>query len=34
MDLAELLGTKVDVIDEDGMRPEFREHVAKEAIPL
>jgi hypothetical protein len=34
MDLRELLGTKVDVIDEEGMRPRFRQHVMKEAIPL
>lgn len=34
MDLCELLGIKVDVIDEEAMRPRFREHVSKEAIPL
>jgi len=34
MDLRELLGMKVDVIDEEGMRPRFRRHVMKEAIPL
>jgi predicted nucleotidyltransferase len=34
MDLQELLGVKVDVIDEDAMRPRFREHVTKEAVPL
>lgn len=34
MDLRELLGTEVDVIDEEGMRPRFRQHVMKEAIPL
>lgn len=34
MDLRELLGIKVDVIDEDAMRQRFRDHVSKEAIPL
>jgi predicted nucleotidyltransferase len=34
MDLRELLGVRVDVIDEDGMRPRFRQHVMKEAVPL
>jgi len=34
MDLRELLGVKVDVIDEDGMRERFRRHALKEAIPL
>ena len=34
MDLRELLGRRVDVIDEEGMRPRFRKHVMKEAIPL
>jgi predicted nucleotidyltransferase len=34
MDLQELLGVKVDVIDEEAMRPRFREHVLKEAVPL
>lgn len=34
MDLRELLGVKVDVIDEEAMRPRFRDHVLKEAIPL
>jgi predicted nucleotidyltransferase len=34
MDLRDLLGRPVDVIDDDGMRPRFREHVMKEAIPL
>ncbi len=34
MDLRELLGVKVDVIDEDGMRERFRRHAMKEAIPL
>jgi predicted nucleotidyltransferase len=34
MDLRELLGIKVDVIDEDGMRPRFRQVVMKDAVPL
>ena len=34
MDLRDLLGTKVDVIDEEAMRPRFRQHVMREAIPL
>jgi predicted nucleotidyltransferase len=34
MDLCELLGIQVDVIDDGGMRPNFRDHVMKEAIPL
>lgn len=34
MDLRDLLGIKVDIIDEDGMRPRFRQHVLKEALPL
>jgi hypothetical protein len=34
MDLQELLGVKVDVISEAGMRERFRDHVLKEAIPL
>ncbi|MFI5378170.1 MAG: nucleotidyltransferase family protein [Tepidisphaerales bacterium] len=34
MDLCEMLGSKVDVVDEEGMRPRFRRHVMKEAIPL
>ena len=34
MDLQELLGVKVDVISEAGMRERFRDHVMKEAIPL
>jgi predicted nucleotidyltransferase len=34
MDLRELLEMRVDVIDEEGMRPRFREHVMAEAIPL
>jgi len=34
MDLQELLGIKVDIISEGGMRDRFRKHVMKEAIPL
>ena len=34
MDLRELLGRRVDVIDEEAMKPRFRDHVLKEAIPL
>ena len=34
MDLQDLLGVKVDVISEAGMRGRFRQHVLKEAIPL
>jgi predicted nucleotidyltransferase len=34
MDLRELLGARVDVIDEDAMRPRFRAHVVKDTVPL
>jgi predicted nucleotidyltransferase len=34
MDLQDLLGIKVDLISESGMRPRFRDHVMKEAVPL
>jgi predicted nucleotidyltransferase len=34
MDLQDLLGVKVDVISEAGMRQRFRDHVLKEAISL
>ena len=34
MDLRELLGVKVDVISENGMRERFREHVINEVVPL
>ena len=34
MDLQDLLGVKVDVISEGGMRERFRRHVMKETIPL
>jgi predicted nucleotidyltransferase len=33
-DLEELLGIKVDVVSEGGMRDRFRSRVMKEAIPL
>jgi uncharacterized protein len=33
-DLQDMLGTKVDVIDADGMPPRFRAVVEKEAISL
>ena len=34
MDLTDLLGVKVDVIDEGGMQPRFRQAVMPEAISL
>lgn len=34
MDLRELLGLRVDVIDEEGMRPRFRQNVMAESKPL
>jgi predicted nucleotidyltransferase len=34
MELRELLGISVDVIDDQTMRPRFREQVMKDAIPL
>jgi uncharacterized protein len=34
MDLQELLGCKVDVVSEGGIRPRMRERVRKEAITL
>ncbi len=34
MDLRELLGVDVDVLDEDAMSRRFHEHVMKEAVPL
>ena len=33
-DLEELLGVKVDVVSEGGMRERFRMHVLSEAVPL
>jgi predicted nucleotidyltransferase len=34
MDLQDLLGIKVDVISEGGLRPRFRRQVMKEAVSL
>lgn len=34
MDLRELLGVKVDVIDEEAMHGRFRAHVMQETVPL
>lgn len=34
MDLQDLLGVKVDVISEGGMRERFRKHVLGEAVAL
>jgi predicted nucleotidyltransferase len=34
MDLQDLLGRRVDVVTERGLRPRFREQVLHEAIPL
>lgn len=34
MDLRDLLGCDVDVVDADAMRPRFRDRVLKEAVPL
>lgn len=34
MDLRELLGMKVDVIDEEAMRDRFRDEVMREAVSL
>jgi predicted nucleotidyltransferase len=34
MDLRELLGVEVDVIDEEAMRPRFRNKVLREAVQL
>ena len=34
MDLQDLLHVRVDVLDEEGLRPRFRNHVMKEAVPL
>ena len=33
-DLQELLGCRVDLVTEDGLKPRLREQVLKEAIPL
>jgi predicted nucleotidyltransferase len=34
MDLQDLLGCKVDVVTEKGLRPRIREKVLREAVPL
>lgn len=34
MDLQDLLGRKVDVVTEKGIRPRLRDRIGKEAIPL
>lgn len=34
MDLQELLGCRVDVVTEQGLRPRIRERVLREAVPL
>ena len=33
-DLQELLGCRVDLVTEDGLKPRLRDRVLKEAIPL
>jgi predicted nucleotidyltransferase len=33
-DLQKILGTEVDVVTENGLRPRIREQVLREAIPL
>jgi uncharacterized protein len=33
-DLKELLGCRVDLVTEDGLKPHLRERVLKEAVPL
>ncbi len=33
-DLQELLGCRVDLVTEDGLKPRLRERVLREAIPL
>ncbi len=33
-DLQDLLGCRVDLVTEDGLKPRLREHVLKEAVPL
>ena len=34
MDLQDLLGCRVDVVTEQGLRPRIRERVLREAVPL
>lgn len=33
-ELQDLLGCKVDLVPEDGLKPQLRERVLKEAVPL
>jgi predicted nucleotidyltransferase len=33
-DLQELLGCRVDLVTEDGLKPRLRDHVLREAVPL
>lgn len=33
-DLEDALGCRVDVVDEEAMRPRFRDHVLREAVAL
>jgi predicted nucleotidyltransferase len=33
-DLQDLLGCRVDLVTEDGLKPRLRERVLKEAVPL
>jgi uncharacterized protein len=34
MDLRDLLGVKVDIISENGIRDRWRDHLMQEAVPL
>jgi hypothetical protein len=34
MELEELIGRRVDVVTEQGLRPRIRERVLQEAVPL
>ncbi|HME00979.1 MAG TPA: nucleotidyltransferase family protein [Terriglobia bacterium] len=34
LDLEELLGRRVEVVTVDGLNPDIREHVLREAVPL
>ena len=34
MDLQDLLGRRVDVVTERGLRPRIRDHVLREAVPI
>jgi hypothetical protein len=34
IDLQDLLGRKVDIVSEKGVRPRIRERILKEAVPL